>query len=115
MYQITGDPVYIGRFRRGKAFRAGLMTGSLGAISVFCTALMITTPEPSGPSQTFFPRWLPRRCAAVAACGTVLGAGMSWISSKDLVGMYAVPQVQPEPEAPSSEPPVVQRSSARTL
>mmetsp|Transcript_29404 Transcript_29404/g.64289 ORF Transcript_29404/g.64289 Transcript_29404/m.64289 type:complete len:137 (-) Transcript_29404:68-478(-) len=121
MYQITGDPVYIGRFRRNKAVRAGFMGGSLGAIAVFSTA-MITQQTPFGrsssgrPGTDFPPRWLPRRCAGAGFLGFALCAVMSYRGSAELVGLFMIPQSmdEPAPEPAAEAPPKAGGGNAAT-
>eukprot|EP00928_Gymnodinium_smaydae_P080475 TRINITY_DN64162_c0_g1_i1.p2 TRINITY_DN64162_c0_g1~~TRINITY_DN64162_c0_g1_i1.p2 ORF type:complete len:141 (-),score=34.78 TRINITY_DN64162_c0_g1_i1:52-474(-) len=113
MYQLTGEPSYIQRFRRKRALRAALMGGSLGAIGVLSTAMLTsqTAEAPTrrrqlgGPVDAWPPKWLPRRCAGVALAAGAISALVSWRASAELVGDLVLPSGIPEPSAPAAPAP----------
>eukprot|EP00931_Biecheleriopsis_adriatica_P070854 TRINITY_DN44677_c0_g1_i1.p1 TRINITY_DN44677_c0_g1~~TRINITY_DN44677_c0_g1_i1.p1 ORF type:complete len:123 (+),score=15.84 TRINITY_DN44677_c0_g1_i1:70-438(+) len=103
MYQITGEERYITAHRRKGALRAGLMGGSLGAISVVCTSMMAS--QMSQGQDVWPPRWLPKRAAGVAVLAFSVTAWISWRNSSHMVGQFMIaqpnsaPSTAPEPEA----------------
>ncbi|CAE7712663.1 unnamed protein product [Symbiodinium sp. KB8] len=93
MYQLTGEPRYISSHRKKLALRAGLMGGSLGGIGVVCTSMVASQMYNAGDWP---PRWLPRRAASVSLAAATVAAGLSWMRSRELVGLFAIPQFDPE-------------------
>eukprot|EP00930_Biecheleria_cincta_P014323 TRINITY_DN12375_c0_g1_i2.p1 TRINITY_DN12375_c0_g1~~TRINITY_DN12375_c0_g1_i2.p1 ORF type:complete len:124 (-),score=8.47 TRINITY_DN12375_c0_g1_i2:19-390(-) len=118
MYQITGDAVYIDRFRRHRAVRAGLMGGSLGAVGIMCTSMMTAQFSSGGKEDAWPPRWLPRRCAAFALLGGILAAASSYRSTQGLVGQFVI--AQPDRGTASLEtgatpPPAYSGATSKTI
>uniref|UniRef100_A0A7S1FI88 Uncharacterized protein n=1 Tax=Noctiluca scintillans TaxID=2966 RepID=A0A7S1FI88_NOCSC len=86
LYQITGEPVYIQRFRRDRALLAAVMGGSLSGIGVVSSAIMIKRLQSRAPLHAI---------GATIVGGAVCG-GISMWNSRELVGDFMMPASGPD-------------------